>query len=391
VTLVPVVTLVAYQAFERLTTGAVPASVLAGYFQQYGFQALEKKVASALGLGIHALWLVFPLLLPLAAPLVWRDRRDRKVIFPAGWIAVFFAGALVVFFTGSARYLLPMAAPVALLVSRLRRRWLAIGFGCQIFVTLTLAVVNYQHWAAYRPFVASLPKDHRIWINGDWGLRYYLESEGGLPLRRGQGVRPGDIVVTSELAYPLTFTTGGGQPVQMARIEIRPALPLRLIGLGSRSGYSNVDKGFLPFDISRAPIDRVRAEQIVRREPTRERLPMDAPEASEQIVSGVYEREGANPWRWMSGRAMILLKRPGTPKRLRAVFTIHETSPARKVALLLDGVQLAEQTYAGPGRYVLETAPVTGQAVSITADRTFSVPGDSRELAIILTEVGFVN
>ena len=389
VTLTPAVTLAAYQLFERLTTGAVPASVLAGYFHQYGFQALEKKFRSAIGLAIHACWLVCPLLLPLAAPLVWRDRRDRRVLFLAGWIAIFFAGAAVVFFAGSARYLLPMAAPAALLVSTLRRRWLALGFALQISLALALTFVNYRHWAAYRSFAATLPRDHRVWINGDWGLRFYLESEGGLPLRRNQSVRPGDIVVTSELAYPLQFTTGGGRLAQMARREIRPALPLRITGLGSRSGYSTTDNGFLPFEISTAPLDRVRAEEVVKREPVRESLRMDDPAAAEQIVSGVYEREGGNAWRWMSGRAVILLKQPHAPKRLRVAFTIHDSSPARKIEVELDGVRVAGQTYAGPGRYVLESAPAAGQAVVITVDKTFAVPGDSRELGIVLSEVGF--
>jgi hypothetical protein len=257
-------------------------------------------------------------------------------------------------------------------------------------LALALAAVNYQHWASYRPFVDSLPKDHRLWINGDWGLRYYLEAEGGLPLQRNQGVRPGDIIVTTELAYPLEFTSGGGKLVPLEQQEIRPWLPLRLVGLHSRSGYSNVDKGFLPFDISTQPIDRVRAEQVVKHEPVRGDLPMNAPEAQEQIVSGVYPLEGGNTWRWTGGRAVILLKKPAAPQRLRAVFTIYEKAPARKVTLLLDGAQVAEQTYAAPGRYVLESQPVAGSAVTIVADKTFSVPGDSRELGLILTDVGFV-
>jgi hypothetical protein len=390
IALAPVVTVAAYQIFERATTGAVPAAVLTGYFQKYGFQALGAKLRNALGLTIHACWLVFPPLIPAAAILAWRDRGDRRVMFLAGWIAIFFAGALAVFFAGSARYLLPMAAPVALLVSSLRKRWLAIGFEVQMAVALLLAAANYQHWAAYRPFAASLPaKDHRIWINGDWGLRYYLESEGGLPLQRNQSVRPGDIVVSTELGYPIEFTTGGGKRAPLQQMEVRPWLPLRLVGLGSRSGYSNVDHGFLPFDISTAPVDRVRADQIVKREPTREDLPMNAPEAQEQIVSGVYALEGGNAWRWMSGRAVILLKRPAQPRRVRVSLYIHDNAPARKITVLLDGTQVAEGQYTGPGKYVLESPPVSGSVVTIVVDKTFSVAGDSRELGIILSEVGF--
>jgi hypothetical protein len=107
-------------------------------------------------------------------------------------------------------------------------------------------------------------------------------------------------------------------------------------------------------------------------------------------VSGIYALEPGNAWRWMSGRAVVLLKRPASPARLRVDFAIHDLSPARRVTLLLDGVQVAGQTYTAPGRYRLETAPVSGDAVTIVVDKTFSVPGDSRDLGIILTDVGYV-
>ncbi|HVP91794.1 MAG TPA: hypothetical protein VMS75_11330, partial [Terriglobales bacterium] len=142
----PVVTVAAWQFFMRATTGAMPAAKLTGYFASYGFQALQHKLASALMLFIHSWFLVFPALVPPAAVLAWRKRRDPETRFLAAWIAIFFAGAVAVFFAGSARYLLPMAAPVAILASRLDRRWLSAGFAAQLTLGLGLAVVNYQHW-----------------------------------------------------------------------------------------------------------------------------------------------------------------------------------------------------------------------------------------------------
>jgi hypothetical protein len=129
---------------------------------------------------------------------------------------------------------------------------------------------------------------------------------------------------------------------------------------------------------------------VVERKPTSEILPMNAPEAQQQIVSGVYALEPGNAWRWTGGRAVVLLKRPAAPERLRVDFTIHQLSSARKVTVLLDGVPVAEQTYDKPGRYRLESAPVSGDVVTIAVDKTFSVPGDSRELGLILSDVGFV-
>ncbi len=131
--------------------------MLTGYFTHYGFQALANKLPSAAALAIHFCFIVFPALLPGAAILAWRRRHDRDTQFLLAWIAIFFAGVVVLAFAGSARYLLPIAAPVALLVSRLRPRWLALGFAVQMTLSLGLAAMNYQHWDGYRQFAASLP------------------------------------------------------------------------------------------------------------------------------------------------------------------------------------------------------------------------------------------
>ena len=266
--------------------------------------------------------------------LLSRKRRDPDTLFLASWILIFFAGALAIFFTGSARYLLPIAAPVALLVSRLSPVWLAAGFAAQMILSVSLAIVNYQHWDGYRQFAAALKpqvEGKRLWINSQWGLRYYLETEGGIPLVNEQAIRPGDVVVSSELSYRAHFTTGGGALAPIAQREIRASLPLRLFALNTRSAYSTIDRGYLPFDISTGPIDRVRAELVVERKPTLEYLPMNAPEAEQQLVSGVYALED-NRFRWTAGQAVILLKSPAAATPLRAVFVIHGASPARRIS-----------------------------------------------------------
>jgi hypothetical protein len=231
-----------------------------------------------------------------------------------------------------------------------------------------------------------------VWINGEWGLRFYLEAEGGLPLVSGQAVRPGEVVVSSRLAFPIPFTTGGGVRVPLAEQEIRPWLPLRLIGLGARSAYSTASLGLRPFDLGTGPIDVVRAEAILERKPTREYLLMNEPEAEQQIVSGVYQLEEGR-WRWMSERAVVLLKRPAAPLPLQVVFYISDQAPARRVSVEVEGQPVAEQTYSRPGTYTLVSAPraVTGDTatVTISVDKTFMAAGDHRRLGIILSAVGF--
>ncbi len=435
--LVPPAALFTWQMYERLSTGALPAAVLAGFFQTYGLQSLQRKLTNAAALTAHAGWLVFPplalaafrsgrlawiaagvaagaaladphplfwlsiaaglLLLIRCAHLLW-SRAERESVFLAAWVLIFFAAALVLFFAGSARYLLPMAAPVAILASRRlahRPVWLGVGIGLQLALGFSLALVNYQHWDGYRRFAASLKTEaetKRVWINGEWGLRYYLETEGGAPLLRSQAVRPGEIVVSSRLAYPIPFTTGGGTLAPLREQEIRASLPFRLIALNARSAYSTASFGLRPFDLGAGPIDVVRAEIVIERQPAREVLPMNAPEAEQQIVSGIYQLE-EDRWRWTGRRATLLLKRPDRPMPLAVSLYIPGHAPARMVSVAIDGVTAAQQRFAGPGAYTVVCPPAAiagpSATVTITVDKTFSVPGDHRELGVILSEVGF--
>ena len=345
-------------AFRTALHRRAAGRVLAGYMQSYGLQVLSQKLKSAVALTGHLAWLVFPgLWLPplVAIPaavgaavydanplfwgsiavgvgiLVWCAKNWRD--FLAQWVLIFFAGAVVVFFAGSARYLLPIALPIAILATRQwAPRWIAVCLGLGLALSLSLAIINYQHWDGYREF-ARMPKNDahaaRVWINGEWGLRYYFESEGGLPLMLGQPVRPGDMVVTSSLGYPIPVTSGGGDLTPIAQRTITSPIPLRLSALKSRSAYSTTAFGLRPFDISLAPMDQVRAVLMIERKPVLSDLPMSAVEAPLQIVSGIYQLEN-NQWRWMGESGVVLLKPPGTPTPIVLRLFIPEPPPPGK-------------------------------------------------------------
>jgi len=386
VALTPVIVLIAWQLFTRMTTGTMPAGKLAQYFSTYGFQAITPKLQSALMLFIHSWWIVFPALVPPTAIAAWRRRREPETAFLLAWIAIFFAGALVIFFSGSARYLLPMAAPIVFLASHLPLRWLAPSFAIQLALGLALAWVNYEHWDGYRAFAAALrapSAGHRVWIDNDWALRYYLEADHGLPARKGYPVRPGDVIVSSELGHNLEFT----EPLsRLADADIEATLPLRLIGLRAHSGYSTVSQGYLPFGFSTGPIDRVSARQVMERHATLEYVTVNEPGAAAQVVSGIYPND-----RWTAGSAIILLKTPASPMKLRAEFYIPPNAKAREVTLLLDGRPVASRTFTAPGTYTITTSePVTGATAEVRVDQTFRTAGDERTLGMVLTGVGFV-
>lgn len=419
--LTPIAALGVWQLFERFSTGALPAGLLAGYMQSYGLEVAGQKLKSAVALTGHLAWLVFPTLwlpplitLPVAIgaafydanPLFWASIAIGAGIliwcashwreFPAQWVLIFFAGALVIFFAGSARYLLPIALPIAILATqRASPRLLQASLACGVMLSLALAWVNYKHWDGYRQFARTLAKDvqtKRTWINGEWGLRYYFESEGGLALAQGQAIHPNEMVVTSELSYPIPFTTGGGVLATTAQRILTSRVPLRVVALHGRSAYSTTMFGLRPFDISLAPIDQVRAEILIPRKPELTGLPMNAPQAEQQIVSGIYQLENGQ-WRWMSQSATVLLKPPSQPEPLWVRFVIPEAAPARQVTVELNDHPVGTQNYSGPGSYTLSTPPQNpgGDSVTVTirVDKSFSVQGDSRTLGVILTAVGF--
>jgi hypothetical protein len=393
VAMTPIVVLIGWQVFERITSGRFPAQVATGYMVSYGLERVVLKLRSAVALTVHSCFIVFPILLPFMVKSSWRDRRDPDTRFLLLWIGGFLLVAWGIFFAGSARYLLPMAAPVALLASRAPLRWVRVACIAQFVVSFGLAVANYQHWDGYREFARSLQTEtqhKRVWVEGEWGLRHYFEADGALPLRRGQIVQPGELVVSSDLVAPIQFGHGGSTLVQVAQKEIRPWVPFRIIGIDSKSGFSTAGKGFLPYGARGGLIDRIRAYEVVKQEPKLSALPLGAAEANAQIVSGVYGPE-AGSWRWMAGEAILLLKNPGVNSRLQVKLYVPDNAPARTVQFGI-GDDVKTEYLPGPGAFTVSTPvslsggdPVT---VIIRVDKTFSAPGDSRKLGIILNEVG---
>ena len=153
--LVPPLTVGAWQLFERLSTGALPAGRaqrLSGHSPDLRRQAGERP-------GVDH---------PLLVHRLPRARAGRHSCSPGAgganrtrcscWRGSRFSSPapLLVILRRLGAYLLPMAAPVALLASRLRPKWLAAGFALQLALGLGLAAVNYQHWDGYRQFAESL-------------------------------------------------------------------------------------------------------------------------------------------------------------------------------------------------------------------------------------------
>ena len=425
---VPVLTIAAWQIFERVTSGSVPLEVLHGYTREYGFEAVKVKLASAAALTVHLGWLVFPVVAVVAflpkrravlaaivavsallafhdaSPLFWasfgvglmvvagcvaRLRSDEW--FLAVWVLIFFGASLVGAYAGAERYLLPIAAPVAILAARAlanRRGWLIAAFACQCAVSLALAAMNYQHWGAYRAFVAAHASEietHRTWVSAEWGLRFYAESEGALPLLNSTRIQPGDLVLTSALAGHARDNL-----VTIAEQDVLPAIPLRIIGLQTRSGFSSSGFGQREFDISTSPLDVIRLQKLVEHEPTVSWLPMDSPAAAYQIVSGAYPLE--NNWRWVGASSTFRVLTAGE-RRVAADFFVPAQAVPCTVTLAVNGETVATASYTTSAKVqlvgVVQGTLQDAVSVTLTTTRTFRAPGDARDLGLVLSAIGF--
>jgi hypothetical protein len=362
-------------------------------------------VAIATGLGAVAdgsplFWVSFgvgvTVLLACARGL--RD-SDRDSVFLRVWTLLFFGGALVIFFAGAARYLLPLAAALAILTARAlqhRPRWLAAAILLQFPVSLALAVSHYEQSAAYRDFMRELApriSAQRTFINGEWGFQYYGQKLGAQPLLRDTELKPGDLLLTSNLGFPVPPRLAPGTMRRLVEeVRVVPAVPFRVIAVTGHSAFSSIAFGVRPFDVRRSPSDILTVEEIAVREPALAYLPMNAPEAADQIESGIYGLESGR-WRWTSGRAVIQLKRPEGASVFELDLNIPTSAPARLVTVAIGGVEILRKTLAASGPYTLTSGPVPESAgpatVTITVDKTFSAPGDSRELGVVLNGAGF--
>jgi hypothetical protein len=368
--------LIAFQLFERLTSDALPATVLVGYMVTHGWQTLHMKLVNAYALFGH-------LALNLVFPIAWFDwKRLQWNRFLLVWAGIFFAGALVLFFAGAARYLLPMALPLCIFASRSRLVWYAIAI--QAVLAEGRAVVNYQHWNAYPEIAREIPKSRRVFVNGEWGIRHYMEELGAIPLVNGQPLHAGDIVVSTGYATKITAPS-----VKIYEREIDSPIPLRISFLGGGSAFSSVGSGWGPISFSTEPLDRVRADMIVDVKPTLSYVTIGTPEAAAHIVSGI-----ANNDRWTLDHGTIALLRPAGKSLLRAIFYIPPNGVGREVELSIDGTQVTANRYTESGLFTLDSPALDAKpgrvAVMISTDKPLRVPDDNRPLGVVLKEIGFV-
>lgn len=192
-----------------------------------------------------------------------RRRGDRGDALLLGAWAI--AGVLGVFLLhkyASARYLLPVAAPFAILLVRsaedvaggkaLMR--VSIGISGALALALALADVRFAAAGAEVGAAAAAEAGQETGrFAGEWSYRYAMERAGWSRWRPDEALPPGTLVAVADNASPGAVPTAAWEPV--GRVESADRFPLRVVDVKRGIGLYAETLGPLPFGLARGPLE----------------------------------------------------------------------------------------------------------------------------------------
>jgi hypothetical protein len=391
----PFVALGLWQLSQYALIGRWPAAILAGYTRFAPFATWQAKLGSAVALlghlGINIVvtpfrltWrkFLYPwlLLIPWAWPrdypswqrvmlvaflilgletVLWLSSQVREQPLLSLWCLAYFAFALIAFFAGAARYLMPLAVPLAILFVRQNgdrgwRLWATLLIGAVL--GLNLALADYELARVYAALPSPAGTD--FLVDGEWGFRYTMTRRGGQPIEPSSEARPGEWIVKSDLIGADFRSPAEALAVNMESRDLRIRTPFRVIDRDSRvyshSGFESSGFGLLPFSFSNGPVDRITYSLISPFlntpgwTPTRidDHLVFLAPHGQDVIAA-------ADP-RWQSCRVTLFARGQGEVSFLAPPFfaeQVNVESEFRHAEQFhpLGGGQMMFRIEAGPG------------------------------------------
>jgi len=212
------------------------------------------------------------------------ERRDR--MFLLAWLGLTLAGTLLLLPFGTARYMLPALPPLWLsVVRRAERRRLAAperwAFAGAVVQSVSLAFVlslaDAESAARYREVALELREDQpakTLWFVGEWGFRHYMGLVGGRYLSSADvAPQPGDLIVRPWAAGMHEMAASVRQrTVLIQDIPLGSRWPVRLMSFEAKAGYYSHHWGFLPWTVSRAPLERIQIYEVRVPAPPREKV-----------------------------------------------------------------------------------------------------------------------
>ncbi len=226
-------------------------------------------VAGSFGFGVlllvEAVWPP-----PDARPAAGSEGGDSA--FLVTWLLLGLAGSLLLLPFGTARYMLPILPPLWILLGR--RFWrgddtprrvrvgacLVVAQG--VVLSLLLGAADADYAGRYRDLAGSLPTTypHRtLWFVGEWGFRYYMTREGGRYLRStDDSPQLGDVIVRPFIAGMHEMSPAlARRTVRVRHLRLAGRWPIRLMSFDAKAGYYSHHWGYLPWALSRAPLEEV--------------------------------------------------------------------------------------------------------------------------------------
>jgi len=209
---------------------------------------------------------------------VLRRERDSEAVFLSLWLLGVLSYCAFVFPSGAARYLLPAAPPLILLLlqgseGRLTasgswRAFYATLLPCQFVLGVALAGTDYTVARIYRQFSNDfaahyLARGETFLFSGEWGFHYYLTALGGEVMTQDSVGRSGELVVKSQACLSRQFDSQLDRSLEVVgqkTYQIRS--PFRLLSRVARAGFWSDGWGVLPFWFSEGPIDKITIYRI---------------------------------------------------------------------------------------------------------------------------------
>jgi 4-amino-4-deoxy-L-arabinose transferase-like glycosyltransferase len=197
--------------------------------------------------------------------------------FLATWLLIALGGALFVLPFGTARYMLPALPPLWILLARKveamagtpGRLRLAVGLTVMQGLALSaiLGVADEEYAGRYRAVASSLRQSYperTLWFVGEWGFRYYMTREGGKYLTSLDDTpQDGDIIARPMIAGMHAMSPDlRRRIVRLQDIRLQSRWPVRLMNFDGKAGYYSHHWGYLPWALSRAPLEEIEIFEV---------------------------------------------------------------------------------------------------------------------------------
>ncbi|MCL4474302.1 MAG: glycosyltransferase family 39 protein [Actinobacteria bacterium] len=203
-----------------------------------------------------------------------KPANGRDSIFLVLWIGGVLLYNVILLPYASTRYLLPLFPPVILMFVRYSGGVISSGRNWTIFAAAAVALTagagfavsaaDYQLANVYRSFSSDYSRqlqtgNHKLWFAGEFGLRYYLEENGGRYLTRDDGSpAAGDHVVLSHGLIAYFISDDLKRRLQLEQSVNYPgSWPVRVEDPGSQAGFYDQFHGNLPYSLARQPIETI--------------------------------------------------------------------------------------------------------------------------------------